>query len=71
MRGPLLFRVAWAITWTFRQRRQVYRWWIVWDCSPAVGAARSCAYWCRHPVLYFDVRRRVRILQSGRDYIEA
>lgn len=69
--APLPLRAAWAMTWTFSQRRQVYRCWVAWESAPACVAVQNLAYWCRHPRLYLDVRRRVRILQARRGYIDA
>lgn len=68
---PPLLRAAWAMTWTFGQRRQVIRAWVAWDSHPAAVTLQNLAYRCRHPRLWLDVRRRVRILQARRGYFDA
>lgn len=71
MRGPLLIRSLWAVTWSFRSRRQVVRLWLLLDTDPQILAIKNFAFYVRRPRLFFRVRDHVRAIREGFDIIEA
>jgi hypothetical protein len=68
---PAWVRAASSVAPSFGARRRVLLAWIWWDCDPLCSALRSTVYWCRHPVLFVQVKRRVALLLAGRDVLEA